>query len=127
VPVCVVRIDHDHGVVGGAAAQGARARIENPVDPAAKKWDADHWTQLSHVSSDLRTSGSPAPITPTVERSRCATIGPFFASQNRSCAAWFRNSLTHEAARCGGTLERSWKRYGPVAPVPPSGLKAARM
>src|SRR5215467_4507984 len=35
LPVGVVGIDHDHGVVGGAAAQRARARIEDAVDAGA--------------------------------------------------------------------------------------------
>src|SRR5262249_56184953 len=35
VPVRVVRIDHDHGVVSGAAPPGTPARVENPLDAAA--------------------------------------------------------------------------------------------
>lgn len=31
IPVRIMRIDRDHGVVGGAAAKRARARIEDAI------------------------------------------------------------------------------------------------
>jgi len=68
------------------------AVCEEPSAPSQR-------TQAIQPSSAFRTSGSPAPIMPTVTRIRWASCTVVLSSQKRSCAAWFRNSLTHEAAR----------------------------
>src|SRR5262249_57938269 len=62
VPVRVVRIDHDHGVVGGAAAQGARARIENPVDPGAvPRLAVFRILSLARLAAVVADRGGPRP------------------------------------------------------------------